>query len=84
MSGSIYTQLVALPLPLMSVNNSFCSTHNVHVYYSVVPMINLASCPAHTCLPARNGLVNKVEFLGLITQTWYVMTNEIARLVIIT
>ena len=25
-------------------------------------------CPTHAHLPARNGLVNKVEFLGLITQ----------------
>ena len=24
-------------------------------------------CPTHTRLPARNGLVNEVEFLGLIT-----------------
>ena len=28
----------------------------------------LVSCPARTRLPARNGLVNEVEFLGLITQ----------------
>ena len=28
----------------------------------------VVSCPTHTCLPARNSLVNKVEFLGLITQ----------------
>ena len=28
----------------------------------------LVSCPAHVRLPARNGLVNKVKFLGLITQ----------------
>ena len=30
----------------------------------------LVSCPARTRLPARNGLVNKVEFLGLIPQKW--------------
>ena len=30
----------------------------------------LVSCPARTRLPARNGLVNEVEFLGLITQKW--------------
>ena len=29
---------------------------------------NLVSCPAHAHLPARNSLVNEVEFLGLITQ----------------
>ena len=28
----------------------------------------LVSCPAHAHLPARNSLVNEVEFLGLITQ----------------
>ena len=28
----------------------------------------LDSCPARARLPARNGLVNEVEFLGLITQ----------------
>ena len=30
----------------------------------------LVSCPGAACmrLPARNGLVNEVEFLGLITQ----------------
>ena len=28
----------------------------------------LVSCLAHTRLPVRNGLVNEVEFLGLITQ----------------
>ena len=28
----------------------------------------LVSCPARARLPARNGLVNEVEFLGLITQ----------------
>ena len=31
--------------------------------------LTLVSCPAHACLLARNGLVNEVEFLGLITQT---------------
>ena len=29
---------------------------------------DIVSCPAHMHLPARNGLVNEVEFLGLITQ----------------
>ena len=28
----------------------------------------LVSCPARARLPARNGLVNEVKFLGLITQ----------------
>ena len=28
----------------------------------------LISCPARVCLPARNVLVNEVEFLGLLTQ----------------
>ena len=31
-------------------------------------LAELVSCPARARLPARNGLVNKVEFLGLITQ----------------
>ena len=30
----------------------------------------LVSCPARTCLPARNSLVNEVEFLGLIPKKW--------------
>ena len=30
----------------------------------------LVLCPACVCLPARNGLVNKVKFIGLITQKW--------------
>ena len=29
---------------------------------------HVVSCPARVRLPARNGLVNEVEFLGLITQ----------------
>ena len=29
---------------------------------------SLVSCPARARFPARNGLVNEVEFLGLITQ----------------
>ena len=29
----------------------------------------LVLCPARMRLPVRNGLVNEVEFLGLITQT---------------
>ena len=33
-------------------------------------MNRLVSCPARARLPVRNGLVNEVEFLGLITQTW--------------
>ena len=28
----------------------------------------IVSCPAHMCLPVRTGLVNRVKFLGLITQ----------------
>ena len=32
------------------------------------PCSNLVSCPAHVRLPARNCLVNEVEFLGLVTQ----------------
>ena len=30
--------------------------------------VKVVSCPARARLPARNGLVNEVEFLGLITQ----------------
>ena len=42
----------------------------------------LVSCPAHACLPVRNGLVNEVEFLGLYSPK-VVRTNEIVRSVII-
>ena len=38
----------------------------------------LVSCPACTCLPVRNGLVNKVKFLGLISPK-VLMTNKIVR-----
>ena len=34
----------------------------------VTPCFSLVSCPPHACLPVRNGLVNEVEFLGLISQ----------------
>ena len=30
----------------------------------------VVSCPARVRLPAGNGLVNEVEFLGLIPQKW--------------
>ena len=42
----------------------------------------LVSSLTHARLPVRNGLVNKVELLRLITQK-VVRTNEIARSVII-
>ena len=29
---------------------------------------SLVTCPDHVCLPMRNGLVNQVEFFGLIPQ----------------
>ena len=32
--------------------------------------LGVVSCSACTRLPARNGLVNEVKFLGLITQRW--------------
>ena len=35
---------------------------------SIVVALALVSCPARVRLPARNGLVNEVEFLGLVTQ----------------
>ena len=34
---------------------------------SVLHHMGVVSCPAHACLPVRNGLMNKVKFLGLIT-----------------
>ena len=40
------------------------------------------SCLACMCLPARNGLVNKVEIRGPIPQN-VVRTNDVARLLII-
>ena len=43
--------------------------------------VSLLSCPTRTHFPVRNGLVNQVEFFGLITRKG---TNEIARSVIIT
>ena len=30
----------------------------------VIRGITIVSCPTHMCLPARNGLVNEVKFLG--------------------
>ena len=44
-----------------------------HVIDLLSVLFGLASCPASACLPVRNGLVNKVELLGLITQNWYCM-----------
>ena len=38
--------------------------HNHFVGYFLV------SCPARVRLPARNGLVNEVKFLGLIPKKW--------------
>ena len=42
---------------IININISLCFPKGV-----------LISCPPRACLPARNGLVNKVEFLGLIPQ----------------
>ena len=39
-----------------------------HVQVCLGGSADLVSCPARARLPARNGLVNEVEFLGLITQ----------------
>ena len=50
-----YMLLPILPLP--------------HPVLIVGPACNgLVSCPPHTRLPVRNGLVNEVEFLGLFPQ----------------
>ena len=38
----------------------------VHLYECEI----IVSCPAHAGLLVRNGLVNEVEFLGLIPQKW--------------
>ena len=43
----------------------WCTTPLLH---RAVDVRSLVSCPARAHLPARNGLVNEVEFLGLITQ----------------
>ena len=32
--------------------------------------LRVVSCPAHAHLPARNGLVIEVDYLGLIPQKW--------------
>ena len=39
-------------------------------HYMVLSPSYVVSCPAHVHLPARNGLVSKVKFLGLIPQNW--------------
>ena len=39
----------------------------VKIFIVCCARIVLVSCPARSRLPARNGLVNEVEFLGLIT-----------------
>ena len=36
-------------------------------YFHIAHWSMLVLCPAHAHLPARNGLVNEVEFLGLIS-----------------
>ena len=46
-------------------HDSFHRTLYLWVGYKIV-----VACPAQACLLARNGLVNQVEFLGLITQKW--------------
>ena len=51
---------------------------------SNVASFNLVSCPARMRLLARNGMVNKVEFLACAYYRNVVMTNEVARSVIIT
>ena len=56
-----------------------CSLSSLHKHLAY----SLLYRPAGSeCLLARNSLVNKVEFLGLVPQK-VVMTNEVARLVII-
>ena len=41
---------------------------NVQKITQDLPKVRMVSCPARAHLPVRNGLVNKVEFLGLIPQ----------------
>ena len=43
---------------------------DVALYNAYITVVHLVSCPARTRLLARNGLVNEVEFLGLIPQKW--------------
>ena len=50
--------------------------------FHLICTTKLVSCPAHARLPARNGLVNEANFLGLFPKV--VKTNEIASSVIIT
>ena len=40
--------------------------YNYWLPYINKARFSIALCPAHMCLPARNSLVNKVKFLGLI------------------
>ena len=45
--------------------------HFYAVYKWELPCrVALVSCPARARLLVKNGLVNEVEFLGLITQMW--------------
>ena len=46
----------------------------------VTEHFQVVSCPARTCLLARNGLMNQVKFIGLLPNV--VSTNEIVRLLI--
>ena len=58
-------------------------TRVVKPAHNVVSFSRPSLMPGLRCLPARNGLVNKVEFSWACSQE-VVMTNEIARLVILT
>ena len=74
-----YTLLLQSPVLMRSCLYTYTYTETS----LVSSWLYLVSRLAHTHLPVRNGLVNEVEFLGLITPKAE-KTNEIASSVSIT
>ena len=62
LDGSKCSPLSPLQATIVTQPSTLISNVKALVYRCIV------LCPAHVHLPARNGLVNKVKFLGLITR----------------
>ena len=56
--------------PITEMTHLRLNHPSVFAVRSFIPGTTLVFCPACMCLPARNGLVNEVEFLGLIPKMW--------------
>ena len=65
-STSLYTKHLSVSLGILV--ESFIGIIIIR-YHSRQCKAHIVSCPAHACLPARNSLVNKVNFWGLIPQS---------------